>query len=106
MSTKCHISLNPRKNARIYHGDDMPGCVPLRYTNTWSQPYCRIRSDCPPSEVATNMMPNGVTASHVCSQAWWQPTGRRDMYEVRRDGSRHDGVTRMKSGVMAADVTA
>ena len=95
---KCHSSANPRKNALIYyHGEDIPGCVSLRYLNTWSKPYCRIGSACR-SVAATNVVTND-RASHG---AVAPDDSGHDSHAVRCHGSGRDGVTRMQSGVMTA----
>ena len=50
-----------------YHGEDIPGYVPLGCLNTWSQSYCRIGSACPPNEAATNVVTNDRASYYVGS---------------------------------------
>ena len=50
-STRIRSSMNSHENTLIYyHGEDIPGCVPLWYLNMWPQPLCL---GLPPNEAAT-----------------------------------------------------
>ena len=102
-STKIHSSVNPQQNILIYyHGEDIPGYVPPRCLNMWTQPLCRIGRVA--HQTTNERTSHGAVARDVSGSAGVirSSTGKTPRGSIERDGSGYDGVTHMQSGVMAA----